>query len=262
MDWSFNAVGPIDVHVEVPAGRVDLRPHAEGSGPVLVALDPAHPGSRKAEAQIAASRVTFASGRLDVKVPSRPFARADICCTVDLPAGSSLTVTTASADVTVTGAVGECTVTTASGDLSLPEAAGCLRFTTASGDLRIERAGAGLKVKGASGDVRAGEVSGPIDIALASGDVALHSIGAGARVNTASGDIRVDRASEGELNLRSASGDITVGVAAGVGAYLDVKTVSGEMTCGLPADDAASGDARLRITCSTVSGDISIGPAG
>jgi hypothetical protein len=261
MDWSFNVVGPIEAHVEVPAGRVDLRPHAEGSGPVLVALEPAHPGSRKAEAAIAASTVTFASGRLDVHVPSRPSATAGILCTVDLPAGSSLTVTTASADVTVTGAVEDCTVTTASGDLSLPEAGGFLRFTTASGDLRLERARAGLKVKGASGDVRAAEVSGPVDVALASGDVALGAIGASARINTASGSIRVDRASEGELNVRSVSGDVTIGVAAGVGAYLDVKTVAGEMTCTLPPDDAASGEAKLRICCSTVSGDISIGPA-
>ncbi|MGH9299659.1 MAG: DUF4097 family beta strand repeat-containing protein, partial [Acidimicrobiales bacterium] len=55
----------------------------------------------------------------------------------------------------------------------------------------------------------------------------------------------------------SASGDVVIGVANGVGAHLDVTTVSGESRCTLPFEDG-TGTALLSIRCRTLSGDVVI----
>lgn len=258
MEWSFVAVGPVHANLEVPAGRVDVRPAAEAGAPVLVSLEPERPGSRRAEEQIAASRVTFAAGQLEVSVPSRSFKTTGIVCRVDLPPGSSLAVTSASADVSCTGTVADCSVTTASGDVALGDVEGDLRVVTASGDVRCGHVASRLDVKGASSDVRVASVGGRAEIVVASGDVEVGDAAASVQVASRSGDCSVRRAREGEIRVDTASGDITVGVAAGVGAYLDVKTLSGDMSCTLPFDETEPGDAKLRIVCNTASGDIEI----
>jgi hypothetical protein len=57
--------------------------------------------------------------------------------------------------------------------------------------------------------------------------------------------------------VTSSSGDIVVGVATGVGVYLDLSSVTGSVTSKL--DEAEGGDdVPLEVTCRTVSGDIRI----
>ncbi len=259
MDWNFVAVGPVVATVQVPAGQVDLHPETDGE--IRVSLEPGS-SSNRARELVAASRVTFESGRLDVHVPSRTFKNAEVLCTVRLPVGSSVTVRTGSADVRCAGTVGDFTATVASGDVDVENVEGELSVTIASGDLRCERVSNRARLRGASGDVTIGQAGGPVELSVASGDIEIGDAAASVKADNASGDVEIRRAHEGEIRAKTASGDITVGVASGVGAYLDVRSLSGDMTCTLPFDESEPGDAKLRIICESVSGDVAIVPAG
>lgn len=256
MEWSFAGVGPVQADVEVPAGEVELKPVEDNQ--VVVSLEPWGRSDQKAEEVIAASEVSFDAGRLRVRVPQRPFRSTEIRCTIVLPTRSSVRAKTASADVEAHGTLGDFTVVVASGDVSLERIEGELSFTSASGDLSCEVVTGRLKAKGASSDVSVTAVGGPVDVTLASGDVSIGDAATSVKVATASGDFALGCAHEGEVRIKSASGDITVGVAPGVGAYLDVMSISGEMSSELPVEGSGQGSAQLSISCQTMSGDVRI----
>ena len=80
------------------------------------------------------------------------------------------------------------------------------------------------------------------------------------RVRTASGDVKVGSVATGRTDITSASGDVDVDVAAGIGVYLDLSTLSGNATSDLEA--AAGGhDAAVTLRCRTISGDVRVGRA-
>ncbi len=256
MEWSFASAGPIEANVEVPSGLVDVQPVSRDG--IEVSLEPRHPTSRRAMELVEASKVSFDNGRLHVHVPSRTFKNAEILCTIVLPEGSALVVKTASAVVRCSGKVGDLSATVASGDITLEDVEGELVVATASGDLQCRSVASRLKVKGASSDVTIGRVGGPVDISLASGDVEIGDAATSLRVHTASGDLHLCRAHEGEIVVRNASGDITIGVAPGISAYLDIASMSGDMSCTLPFEETSAAEAKLQITCQSMSGDVRI----
>ncbi|MGH9292503.1 MAG: hypothetical protein ACRDZ6_06965, partial [Acidimicrobiales bacterium] len=61
-----------------------------------------------------------------------------------------------------------------------------------------------------------------------------------------------------DLSITTASGDVMVGVADGVGVWLDMTTVTGDTVCELPSEQAQRGEAALVLSLRTVSGDMRI----
>lgn len=155
---------------------------------------------------------------------------------------------------------------------------GSVRFTTAAGDARLGHISGDVDVKGAAGDVRAASVAGQLSVHLASGDISVGSIGGGCNLRTASGQISVgqlvgessvssisgdvDIASvgAGSLAVHVLSGDVTIGLAPGVGSALDVSTLSGKTLSDLPVSGTPTQPAapHLDLKVSTVSGDVHV----
>jgi len=63
--------------------------------------------------------------------------------------------------------------------------------------------------------------------------------------------------SAGEISMGAVSGDIEVGVAFGVGVYLDLSSLTGSIRSELDETDG-DGDVRLQVSCRTVTGGIRI----
>jgi len=82
-------------------------------------------------------------------------------------------------------------------------------------------------------------------------------------VLASSGDVRLSNVAAGRAEVKTVSGDIVVGVASGVGAYLDLSSLTGSVTTQLD-ETGASDDVPLEVVCRAVSGDIRItkAPAG
>jgi DUF4097 and DUF4098 domain-containing protein YvlB len=229
--WEFPAQDPVDLQVRVHAGVV--RVLAVPTQTATVTLD----GNDRL---LAATRVEFDHGALSVVEPARlglgGFGSLDV--TVEVPEGSSCLAHSASADVSCTGELSALDVHTASGDVSAERVSGLAQVVTASGDIQVGAA-AEARVESASGDVRIEQADGAVT------------------VRTASGDVWIAQTSGRRTEVKSASGDISVAVARGIGVYLDLSSLSGTVSSELePAQE--NGGADLTVQCRTISGDVHV----
>lgn len=256
MEWTFPNAGPLTADLELGAGLVEV--FLDAGDDIQVRLEPLHGDSERARAHIEAAEVALSESRLTVQVPKRKLRDVELRLSVSIPPGSSVRAVTASADVRVSGLAGDLEARTASGDVVIKDPCDRLKATTASGDVTCASVIGETELRTASGDVSAESIGGKASVQTASGDIRLDRISQSARVRTASGDVRIGSASRGDVSVDSASGDVILGVEPGVGAWLDLVTVSGDTTCTLPSEPQGEAQAELRVACRTVSGDILI----
>jgi hypothetical protein len=277
---SFPTTGPLSISVRLGAGDVVVT--AADVTEAVVDLQPARPGDQDALDVIARARVLYnRDSSLRVAIPhGRGIIRGEppIEVRVTVPTGSSAEAGAGSADVSLEGRFGAVTIETGSGDITV-DACGDARVRSGSGDVRIDEVRA-ASVKSGSGDIVVRRASSDIDLQAASGDIRVDDVGANARFSsssgdievgaargrigakTASGDILVARASEGQLELNAASGNVSVGVVDGTAVKLDCSSVSGRVESQLePTDAPDDTDRRLLVTARTASGGITISRA-
>jgi DUF4097 and DUF4098 domain-containing protein YvlB len=257
--WEFPGSDPIDVFIDLSAGRMSLAAHS--ADVTTVELTTSRLG--RGEALLADIRVTFDDGRLEIAGPRRSGLwrnHAGLDLSVTLPTGSRCLVRTASGDVSCTGEVGELDVHTASGDVMAGTITGYTKIQTASGDIQLDEAGAESDLHTASGDVELARAGGAVTVRTASGDVNIGRAGGPVTITASGGDVELGSVAAGRTDVKTVSGDIVVGVAAGVGVYLDLASVTGSVTSQLDETEA-SNDVPLEVVCRAVSGDIRIARA-
>ncbi len=252
--WEFPRTEPIELRVQIAAGSV--RINAEPTDAVRLSIDA---DSRDGSADDV--RVNYADGRLQVTEPKsvglfRHRRALDVQVTV--PVGSDCAVHTASADVRCHGEPGRVDIHTVSGDVSVPTVRMPSEIHTASGDVSIGNADATVTAYTASGQIHVARASADVTATSASGDISIDGAAASVAARTASGEITVTGAARGQVEANSVSGDITVKVAHGTGVYLELSSLSGEVTSDLEPLPESSGQADLRVTCHSMSGDVRV----
>jgi DUF4097 and DUF4098 domain-containing protein YvlB len=194
---------------------------------------------------------------------------------VSVPHDSRLSTKLGSADVRVEGRLGETRIKTGSGDVRVDELGADAVIETGSGDVQVDVVGGALQVKCGSGDVVLDRLGGPTEVSTGSGDVLVTSAhealsvksGSGdARIrealedvvlNTASGELVVDRMRRGQLTAKNVSGDIRVGVPAGVPVWTDITSLTGSVRSNLEGvGEPEEGQDFIELRARTVSGDV------
>ena len=185
---------------------------------------------------------------------------------VDVPSGTRVEVKSASATVRLAGTFGETSLKSASGDLLIGTHAS-ISAATASGDVRVESVVADASMTTASGDVEIGHVGGRLAVTTASGDVRVAAVDGDLRVGTTSGDVRIDRSNGSDIAVKSVSGDVTLGLPSGIRVEPDLTTLSGRTKLPVPARPQPPGEQppanrserrTVTVNVRTVSGDITI----
>lgn len=199
----------------------------------------------------------------------------DLSIHVSVPLDSKLSTKLGSADVRTEGRLGEATLKSGSGDVRVQELGGTSLIATGSGDVAVGFVNAALQVKSGSGDVTIERLGGPTQVSTGSGDVRVASAqdtvsvksGSGklrvqealgdVSMGSASGDLVIDVMRRGQLSARNASGDITVGIPAGVPVWTEISSVSGAVRSNLKsAGEPNEGQDFLELRAQTVSGDV------
>ena len=199
--------------------------------------------------------------------------RLDIVVT--LPSDSDVVTKLGSADLRCTGRVGNAQLRTGSGDISVEAVGGAALVETGSGDLTLDHAFGPLRVKSGSGDVLLGTTDNEVAVSTGSGDVQIREAGGATAVKTGSGDLRIGHAATdvglttgsgdleiasvaaGRVQVKGASGDVRIGVPAGLPVWTDVTTVTGEIRSSLAgAGQPEDGAPYVELRAKTVSGDI------
>jgi DUF4097 and DUF4098 domain-containing protein YvlB len=209
------------------------------------------------------------------------FRNAEVLISVTCPEGTSLEsksgaadieghgrfgsveVETGSGDVEFGEVAGDASINAASGDVQLATVAGSAKINTASGDVQIRSIGGDGKINSASGDVIIREVAGELSVNSASGDVLVREAGSSVGVNTASGDQQIGAVTTGKVTLKSASGDLKVGIREGTSLWVDARSRSGEVRSELPVSELPpDGDGpSVELRANTMSGDITVARA-
>jgi DUF4097 and DUF4098 domain-containing protein YvlB len=266
-DHTFETPRPVELYVEV------------GKGSITVTCADTTTSTVRVEGHDADSVVVEQSGdRLRVVEPRRAgsfFRDNALRVDVVVPLGSSPAVKTGSADVSISGQAGWAQLRSGSGELRLERASGDVQAESGSGDVRLGTADGGVHVKTGSGDVGVGTSGGPVRVSTGSGDVSVEEAGADATVKTGSGNLRVgathggltfstgsgdctvDRIDRGQVLVKGASGDVRIGVAAGVPVWTDISTVSGRIRSELEGTgQPVEGQDHVEVRAKTASGDV------
>lgn len=277
---TFDTPEPISVTIELGVG--DARITASDRADTVVEVRPSDGGKGDDVRAAEETRVEYADGRLLVKAPKNwrrysPFSDGgSIDVTIGLPAGSDLQGDAAVAAFRGVGRLGECRVKTAAGDIQL-DATGGLHASTSSGAIVVDRVAGHAEVSTGSGRIRLGEIGGPaviknsngdcwvgeaagdLRVIAANGDISVGHADAGITASTATGDIRVGGVARGSASLKTASGDVEIGIHAGTAARLDLYThfgmVHNEMDA---ADGPGPADETVEVRARTSHGDIVI----
>jgi DUF4097 and DUF4098 domain-containing protein YvlB len=259
-NWEFACPQPATILVTPwPSGSVAIS--GTDTDVISVAVVPTRRGGQDLLEHVS---VTFDDGRLVVNGPRvTTFThRSGLDLTIKAPARSDCDVHTASADVSCVGELGSLSVATASGDVTAASVRGRLAAKSASGDIYVDRAGEDATVESISGDVHLGHVRGDLEVKATSGDVNVGGVGGSLTANTVSGDVDVKGIAAGRAEIKTLSGDVTVAVERGIGVYLDLSTMSGDVRNELddaePDDGAGPDQAALDLKCRTISGDIRV----
>jgi Putative adhesin len=209
------------------------------------------------------------------------FRGAEVLVSVTCPDGASVESKSGSADLRGRGRFGsvevesgagdvefseiaeEANVNAASGDVQLGTVGGNARLNTASGDVQVREVGGEAKVNSASGDLIIREVAGELSVNTASGDVLVREAASSVSVNTASGDQEIGSVVRGKVNLKSASGDLKIGIREGSSLWVDARSRGGEVRSELPVSDLPpeGEEPAVELRANTMSGDITVSRA-
>ncbi len=231
-NWTGATTGNrTSLHIDIPSGTVEVR--GVESSTLTVQLDTDQPDEWD---------VSQFGDTITVRAPRRRGLRMRSAkIHIDAPIGTQVDVNAASADVSLSGRLGE------------------VRIRTASGDVRaavVDR----FDVSTASGDIRVDTVLGKLTATTASGDIRADRVGDDIEAGTASGDIRLDRCDGPSIDARTVSGGIRFGLPAGIRVEPDIATMSGRTTLPKPIAASAVDEPRrtVRVRLRSVSGNVTI----
>jgi DUF4097 and DUF4098 domain-containing protein YvlB len=204
---------------------------------------------------------------------------SDINFTLVVPTHSSLQIDATSGEVNCRGVFDSVRVNAASGNANVDTATGPARIEAASGNVTLDTAHSQVFLAAASGNVRLGDalgehsvevnsasgnmeigtVNGPLSVGGASGDIRVGEARRDVTANSASGNIHLDLVHTGSVTAQSNSGDIRVRVVAGTPTWLDLHSLSGDISTDQADDNGpAEGEETLELRANTVSGNIRI----
>jgi hypothetical protein len=214
----FDTPSPVTAVLDIPAGHI--RFIAADRTDTCVEILPADKSKSRDIKAAEQTTATYSDGVLHIEAAAAKNRilgnSGSIEVTVQLPASSRVEAKAASAELRGVGRLGDVTFEGAQATVKLDETAGA-RLTLQAGDIIV------------------GRLNGP------------------SHITTQKGDLNITEATSGTVELRTESGDITIGAARGVSAALDAGTTYGRVHNTLKNTD---GDAALTIHATTAHGDI------
>ncbi|MER5958503.1 DUF4097 family beta strand repeat-containing protein [Streptomyces longhuiensis] len=215
----FDTPSPVTAVLDIPAGRIQfIAADRTDTCVEILPTDKSKTRDIKAAEQVT---VAYADGVLRIEAAAAKNRilgnSGSVEVTVQLPAGSHIEAKTAATELRGVGRLGDVTFDGAQGPVKLDE--------TASARITLQ-----------AGNIHVGRLTGP------------------AHISTQKGDLNITEATTGTVELRTESGDITIGAANGTSATLDAGTAYGRIHNTLKNTDGAT--AGLNIQATTAHGDI------
>jgi hypothetical protein len=265
----FDTPGSVSLQIRLPSGRVVVTTADEPR----TSVDVISSGRRGSDAvdSIEITSKERHDGHL-ISIEHRDQIRwgpiqiswsSDVEVRVTCPPGSNLEFAGGSADLRVTGELGDVSAKTASGEMTLGDVARRLEAKTASGDLTVGTIAEGGQIVTVSGDVHIRGFDRDLTARSVSGDIRIERVRAPLQVGTTSGNMILDSVEGGEVRAQTVSGDARIGVARGTRVWIDATSISGSLNSELGIEDAPAGEESadspvVPLQLKSVSGDVRI----
>ena len=259
---TFQAPAPVRLTVEIPKGRISVT--AQETAETTIELVAPH-GDSTALDLIADAEIAQRGDEIVVRI--RRERRmwfgfgGDVDALITVPVGSAVQLGTGAGGIRTTGKLGAVEVQTGAGSVRL-DAASEVKARTGAGAIAVAEVSGSISVKSGSGAVELGRIGGDAKITTGAGDIEVGEAGDSVEAFTAAGSVKVRRADHGRVKAKTMAGRVSVGVANGTAALLDVSTMSGRVRSDLASADAPAGsDKRLELNIRTMSGDVHVARA-
>jgi hypothetical protein len=258
--YEFDRATPVTVTLRAQSGLVEIVAEERLTIEVRVTPFDDSPAAREAAAK---TRVELDGDTLLIhQAGSETWSlrrTPKLRITARVPAGSVLAGKSASSDVRAGGVWSAVRLSVSAAEVDVAEVTGDADLEASTATITVARVGGSLRAKNIAGRLLIGDVTDDVSLTTASGDIRLHSAGGSVRADSASGSIEVGELREGRADLRTASGSVEVGVAAGTGVWMDLNTLSGRSVSDLTAQgDTPATQAGLELRVRSVSGDIHV----
>jgi hypothetical protein len=223
---TFETPQPVNVEIDLYVGNVTIT--AEDRTDTVVTVTPTNPDNESDVEAAEQTRVELSHGTVTIKgLKLRKYVgwsskSRSIDMAIALPTGSSVSA----------GGVGSMVNLRTAGRL------GACEFKIGMGQIVVDQAGP-VKLR----------TTGDIVLDRAHGDV---------NAVTSTGSIRIKDVREGAVDLKTAMGEIEVGVAEGTAAWLDAHTGFGNVRNQLNKSEPKPGESTVKVRARTSYGDIVI----
>ncbi|MBS4102044.1 DUF4097 family beta strand repeat-containing protein [Tsukamurella paurometabola] len=247
----FPTPEPIDLAINLQVGDIDVI--ATDRTDTVVTVTPSSASKAADRRGAEATRVEFDGGRLTIVGPKPKLglmsligATESVDVTVELPAGSRFTAESAVGSVRTEGRLAATRIKASTGTVELDSTGdlwlraghgnatagavgGSAEITADHGQIRLGSVAGDALLKASHGSIRIGETTGAVEANLSYGDLDIDRATSSVAAKTAYGAITVNGVRDGVIDLESSYGKLTVGVAEGVPAWLDVSSKEGRV---------------------------------
>ena len=277
---TYTTPTPIDLAIKLPVGAVEIL--AGDRIDTVVTVSPTNPAKAVDRRGAEETKVDFDGQRLTITGPRPrfsfvgPFESVDV--RVELPTGSRLTAETSGGGVRTVGRLGATRVKSSMvdldttgdlwvramhGNVTVADADGGVEITADHGQIRLGAITGDTVLKASHGTIVVGECGGALEAKLSYGDLDITKALDSVTAKTAYGSIQLHEISSGSTQVESGYGQITIGVRAGVPAWLDLSSKNGRVRNELDGDGAPDpSEQTVAVRARTQYGDITIQRAG
>jgi DUF4097 and DUF4098 domain-containing protein YvlB len=258
---TFETPRPIDLAINLQVGRIDVIASERSNAVVTVTPSGSRPGDRRG---VDETKIAFDNGRLSVIGPKPrvswigPNSGDSVDIAVELPTGSRLSAEVVVGNIHTRGRLGATRLKNSTGSVDL-EAVGDAEITAAYGQIKIGSITGDAVVKSSYGGVRIGKSSGDLEAKLSYGDLTVASVLGSVTATTAYGAVTLSEVSSGSVQVDSGYGEVSIGIRAGVAAWLDLSSKEGRVRNGLETEAAPdASEQTVSVRARTGNGDITI----
>jgi Putative adhesin len=250
---TYSVDGPAHLELTIGSGDTVITVGQPGSihvkGEVSVQSWSTESGQKRANELTANPPISQQGNLVRIGESSGSMNNVSIDYTIEVPPDTALRASNGSGDLEANGIKGPADITLGSGSAKLSSIGSDVQVRAGSGDIEISEVSGQITGNAGSGGVKFSNVKGAVRFETGSGDVEVTNPGNTVELNTGSGNVTVSNATA-DVRAHTSSGDVDLSGDPGGMNYWDVRTGSGNVTLGVPSSSS------LRLYARSGSGDI------
>lgn len=252
-DRTLSVSGPIRLELNNTSGDVSITGSADGKVHIHGTARASGIGfespDKRLNALLANPPIEQHGATIRIGEEMRRLRNVSVSYMIEVPHETEITSRVLSGAQDIQNVRGPVKAEAASGSIHASHIDQLTQLSTLSGTIRADTIGDDIRANSASGSVTVSGIKGDIRISALSGSTQVSKPGGRVDASTASGSVDVEGATS-DVKAHAASGRVNVQGNPGASSYWDLKTASGSVQLGVPAN------ASFHLAAEAISGEI------